>query len=178
MISLPYFKNLGSFVALGDRARDQRDWREAARNYSSYLRRRPKDAGIWVQYGHALKEQGLYLDASEAYHRALALMPFDADLHLQIGHLNKLTGMSRAAIASYRRALELDPDFRPAQDELDRMQSFPENRAVIAWQVETDRRLGDALTRVRLLEQRIIELEDALKTQSSPKAQRPQKAKA
>jgi len=151
----------GLLLTAGNKARDKRAWSDAARNYQAYLLRRPDDAAIWVQYGHSLKEAGRFQDASDAYHRGLNLMPLDADLHLQIGHLNKVAGQPRAAIASFRRALELDPGLKAAQDELDQLQSVSETRLSLDWRVDVDHRLNDALVRIKLLEQRIREMEAA-----------------
>ncbi len=146
-------------VLAANAARDKREWDKAAVLYRRYLRGYPDDAGIWVQYGHSLKESGRFIDASKAYHRALLITPNDADLHLQIGHLNKISGQIRAAIASYRRALEVEPGMHAAQAELDNLQSVSERSVGQAWRLSVDRGLQDAMSRIKLLEQRIQELE-------------------
>ena len=111
-------------VTLADRARDAREWKEAARLYSEALDRDPDNPPIWVQYGHALKESGGLHDrdrlaqAESAYRRALSLDPRVADPHLQLGHVLKLLGKSEEAKASYLRAFALDASMRYPLDEL------------------------------------------------------------
>ena len=105
-------------VAAGDRARDRRDWPEAARSYRHALDRQPGLTAIWVQLGHALKEQGGYGEAEAAYRRALALDPTIADTHLQLGHLLKLTARRPEALVAYASALQLDAELGDARDAL------------------------------------------------------------
>ena len=94
--------------AAADRARNARDWSEAARLYRRGLRRDAGNFAGWVQLGHALKEQGDLAGAEEAYLAALALDPFEPDLLLNIGHLLKMQGRSAEATSFYIRALEVD----------------------------------------------------------------------
>jgi GT2 family glycosyltransferase/glycosyltransferase involved in cell wall biosynthesis len=103
----------------GDKARDTRDWRMAARNYRLALDCQPDLVPIWVQLGHALKEQNDYGGAEAAYHRALALDEWVADTHLQLGHLLKLQGRHNEAVVAYARAVRLDPDLTPAREVVD-----------------------------------------------------------
>jgi tetratricopeptide (TPR) repeat protein len=105
-------------IANGDRARDAKDWRAAARHYKKALARNPANAPCWVQYGHALKESGRLPEAEAAYRRALAYAPDVADTYLQLGHALKLQGDENAAQAAYLRALALDPAMTAAADEL------------------------------------------------------------
>jgi cytochrome c-type biogenesis protein CcmH/NrfG len=63
--------------ALGDAARDGRDWAGAAAHYRAHLDRHAGDGGIWVQLGHALKEAGDLPGAEAAYRHAAALRPED-----------------------------------------------------------------------------------------------------
>ncbi|GLV28243.1 hypothetical protein TomTYG75_07660 [Sphingobium sp. TomTYG75] len=114
---MKWFK-AGRHLARGDNARDNRNWRAAARSYERFLRRRPDNAAIWVQLGHMYKESGRYASAAKAYQKALNLAPEDADIHLQIGHLNKLTGNMRLALLAFRRALAIDPTLASARREV------------------------------------------------------------
>src|SRR6516162_245009 len=117
-------RRTAELVTLADRARDAREWKEAARLYSKALDRDPDNAPIRVQYGHALKESGRLRDrdklaqAESAYRRALSVDPRVADPHLQLGHVLKLLGKSEEAKASYLRAFALDPSMPSSLDEL------------------------------------------------------------
>lgn len=95
----------------GDSARDQRNWEEAAKNYSQYLETETKDFAIWVQLGHALKEQQKYEDAELAYRNARELKLDDADIHLQLGHLLKIRGRNKEALESYAKSYQLEPTY-------------------------------------------------------------------
>ena len=101
-----------------DRARDRRQWGDAARLYRSYLEEKPGDFEIWVQCGHSEKESGDFDAALQCYLAAQALRGNDADLHLQLGHLYKLMGREAEAIAAYRKCLEFDRDSADATREL------------------------------------------------------------
>ena len=54
-------------LSAGNRARDQRRWREAAAAYARYLRLKPAAADIWVQFAHCMRESGNPAGAEEAY---------------------------------------------------------------------------------------------------------------
>ncbi len=71
-------------VLLGDRQRDKKKWREAARHYSAHLAAHPHQAEIWLQLGHMLKEALLFEDAVYAYRVAkrLEVEPSDVAIHL------------------------------------------------------------------------------------------------
>ncbi|GAU82914.1 glycosyltransferase [Bosea sp. BIWAKO-01] len=99
-----------NLTALGDKARDARDWSAAVDHYSAHLRARPNDFGIWVQKGNCAKEARQFAVAFEAYQHAIGLNTTDSDVHLQLGHLFKMQGQRANALASYRKALELNPD--------------------------------------------------------------------
>lgn len=95
--------------ALGDRARDARQWLEAAHVYQTYLESVPADTAIWVQLGHCLKESGDLLGGESTYRHALSQNPDDADIHHQLGHVLKLQGKSSLATEAYRRSYALKP---------------------------------------------------------------------
>jgi glycosyltransferase involved in cell wall biosynthesis len=107
-------------IARADRARDERDWSNAVRNYREALDIDGGMAHIWVQYGHALKETHRYDDAESAYQAALVIDD-QPDTHLQLGHLHKITGRRREAEEDYLRALDRQPDLADARTELARM---------------------------------------------------------
>lgn len=101
-----------------DRARDTRQWREAARLYGAYLEAHPADFGLWVQCGHAEKESGRLDRALSCYSMALSLNERDADLHLQLGHLHKLMGRLDAAAQAYRQSVAIAGEASSAAREL------------------------------------------------------------
>ena len=112
--------DVDGLIACADRARDERDWDNAARHYRDALDVDGGMAHIWVQYGHALKESRRYDDAESAYQAALAIHD-QADTHLQLGHLHKITGRRRDAEEDYLRALEREPELADAREELARL---------------------------------------------------------
>ena len=116
----------GDAASRADRARDDRDWPEAARNYRLALDKDPENAGLWVQYGHSVKEQGNYIEAEVAYRRAIALAPAVADTHLQLGGLLLLRGRHTQAVESLRHAVRLDPELEPARRALDAALGYSE----------------------------------------------------
>lgn len=104
----PIRSKLKALRALGDSARDTRQWAAAAGYYAEYLRLRPDDFSIWVQHGHALKESQRFDEAHAAYTTAEALRPDDADLVLNQAHLEKHLGHLKAAAKLYLRSYSLD----------------------------------------------------------------------
>jgi glycosyltransferase involved in cell wall biosynthesis len=109
-----------NLIGRADRARDEKDWDNAVRNYRDALDIDGDMAHIWVQYGHALKESRRFDEAEGAYQAALVIDD-QADTHLQLGHLHKITGRRRDAEQDYLRALERQPDLADAREELARM---------------------------------------------------------
>ena len=97
-----------NLLSEADRARDARNWSEAAELYAGYLKLRRFDASIWVQYGHALKESGKLDEAENAYEQSLILSPKVVDTHLQLGLLRKLKRNYSGAVTAYREALRID----------------------------------------------------------------------
>ncbi|RMB25762.1 GT2 family glycosyltransferase [Sphingomonas sp. PP-F2F-G114-C0414] len=107
------------FRIAGDNARDLRNWRAAADNYTKYLHQYPDDFDIWVQLGHAEKEAGAFDGAEAAYRQALVLDPNDADLLLNFGSFYRRMGDLETAAEMIRRSFEVDRN-RPAGAELER----------------------------------------------------------
>ena len=107
-----------------NRARDEKQWAEAADLYARYLEIEETDSGNWIQLGHALKESGDYDGAERAYMTALKLTPNEPDVSLQLGHLFVRTRNSGRAIVAYRQALQLNPTLKEAREarvELERL---------------------------------------------------------
>jgi tetratricopeptide (TPR) repeat protein len=103
-------RSVEDLVKRADRARDCRDWVQAARDYTSAV---ASDAGrrdLQVQLGHALKELGDLDGAEGLYREFLRANPDDADIHLQIGHLFNKRGDLESALTFYEQAKALAPD--------------------------------------------------------------------
>lgn len=102
----------------GDRARDNRDWSSAAREYEKYISLRPKQFSLWVQLGNMRKEMGNFSGSRLAYNAAYNLAPDDSDLALQQGHLSKIEGNIEEAHSWYKKAFQLDSNNYHAAEEL------------------------------------------------------------
>jgi len=96
---------------LGNRARDKRQWAEAAAHYRDHLAQAPDDFAIWVQLGHMLGQVNDHVGADQAYGRASDLKPDDSDLLLCWGRSRKLAGDLARARDLY--ALSLASDGNP-----------------------------------------------------------------
>ena len=116
---------------MGDRARGNRDYGQAAGLYLAYLVKNPNDAAIQIQCGHMLKESGNLEQAAAHYEAARLLTPNDADLHIQIGHLRKLFGDNDGAAEAYRIAVELDPENVDAAEHLKLMRKGRSRNVII-----------------------------------------------
>jgi glycosyltransferase involved in cell wall biosynthesis len=92
----------------GNRARDARQWHEAADQYRRYLAVHPDDFAIRVQLGHMLGENGEIEAAEQAYAAAARLRAEDADLLLCWGHLRRRAGDVEGARALYAHSLAVD----------------------------------------------------------------------
>lgn len=103
----------------GDKARDVRNWTDAAAAYKAYLAMRPEDAAIWVQMAHVLKESGYYDAADAAYSAAEKLTPNVADTFLHHAHLLKGMGRTDDAIKAFRRLAALSPGDTEAAREIE-----------------------------------------------------------
>ena len=95
--------------AIGDQARDAKNWQAASDAYQGYLEAHPDDADIWVQNVHTLKEQGLLTEAEAAYRRAASIAPANADARLHLAHLLKKLVQPRQAAAMFREVFDLAP---------------------------------------------------------------------
>jgi glycosyltransferase involved in cell wall biosynthesis len=105
-------------VTAGDRARDARNWPDAARHYREALELSANDDAIWVQLGHALKESGDLAGAEAAYRQAVSIDSNVSDTYLQLGHVLKIQNRKDEAASSYLKALSVDPKSRDAYMEL------------------------------------------------------------
>jgi GT2 family glycosyltransferase/tetratricopeptide (TPR) repeat protein len=100
------------------KAASSRDWESAARLYTVYLRRRPRQGTAWIQLGHALKEGGKLAACLAAYRRATELLPDMPEAWLQFGHALRLSGDRTAAVEAFQRSVERNPSFAAGLEEL------------------------------------------------------------
>lgn len=105
-------------LAAADRARDLRQWAQAAILYKASLDLNSDNFPIWVQLGNMRKEAGDLAGALDAYDAAERLDPANPELYLQRGHLLKVMGDWPRAVLSYRRVVALDPAHADANREL------------------------------------------------------------
>ena len=100
-------------IVRANKARDRRDWPQAAEAYAKAVQADPILAHIWIQLGHALREHRQRAAADDAYRRAVNLRPDDPDLApiwIQVAHSFKEQGQFAEAADAYRRAASLRPD--------------------------------------------------------------------
>ncbi len=96
-------------LALGDLARDQRDWLAAGKYYEAHLNHCPGSGDIWVQLGHARKESGNINAAKTAYQNACATDPASIDALRHLADLAKRLQHSEDTAQAYARMLEITP---------------------------------------------------------------------
>src|SRR5271165_2323728 len=94
-----------SALSGGNRARDEKRWREAAAAYAKYLRLNPDAADIWAQFGHCLKESGNPAEAEKAYVKALELDPQNPDTLLHLGRIKLALNDQGWAMIYFERAV-------------------------------------------------------------------------
>ncbi len=109
-------------IALGDTARDRRDWTAAADSYRKALEIDPTLTSIWVQYGHALKEGGYVEDAIAAYQRASEGDVKDnaekADILVHLGHTLKRLNRRDEALVVFQTVMNLTPEDQATANEI------------------------------------------------------------
>jgi tetratricopeptide (TPR) repeat protein len=102
--------SIDDLITGADKARDWKDWPQAAKGYAAAIAAGGRGRGLKVQLGHALKEMGDFDGAERMYREFLAGHPVDPDIHLQLGHLFNRKGDCATALTFYERAQELDPE--------------------------------------------------------------------
>lgn len=117
--SLSLVGPMARLVQRANRARDARDFAEAARLYAQACDAMPGHFRLWVQQGNMAKDAGLFQQARAAYDRACALQGNNADLHVQIGHMCKMMGDLAGAGHAYSVALSCAPEHQDAYRELE-----------------------------------------------------------
>jgi len=108
-------------IDLGNQARRDGNWGDAAESYRKAVTIDPSLTHIWMQLGHAEKERRRFGEAEAAYARAAALAPSSADPFLHLGHLNKMSGNLPAAIRAYLTAARLTTADPNSLEELHRL---------------------------------------------------------
>jgi tetratricopeptide (TPR) repeat protein len=96
-------------VNSAEKARDRKDWAQAAKAYAAAISSGSTCDGVKVQLGHALKEIGDFDAAERMYREFLRNSPDDADIHLQLGHLFNKKDDLITALAFYEQAHKLAP---------------------------------------------------------------------
>lgn len=88
----------------------QGEWKAAAKEFRSALKRRKDDAVIWLYLGQSLFQNGDVKDARAAFETSLRLRPDYADAHASLAYLLLTSGNTRDAEAEARKALDSEPD--------------------------------------------------------------------
>ncbi len=129
-----------SALSAGNRARDQRLWREAAAAYAKYLRLKPGSADIWVQFAHCVRESGNPAGAEEAYLRALELEPDNPDTVLHVGRFKLALNDAASAATYFERATAFASPSLDAAKELQALRESPADSALSAADKARDER--------------------------------------
>lgn len=88
----------------------QGEWKAAAKEFRSALKRRKDDAALWLYLGQSLFQNGDVKEARNAFETSLRLKPDYADAHASLAYLLLLSGNTRDAEAEARKALDSEPD--------------------------------------------------------------------
>lgn len=106
------------WVALGDLAREDERWGQAAECYREALARDPAAADIHVQLGYALLELVRPAEAEQAFLKALEEDPAEYSAYLGLAELRRLAGHAEEQSRMVQEAMALapeDPDVWNAQ---------------------------------------------------------------
>src|SRR5277367_1909425 len=88
---------LNNFLAEAQIAMDRKDFASAAKDYQSYLDKKPDDAAVHFQLGYALTAMQKLDEAEVQYHKAIELNPKMSEAYLNLG-LTLLDSDPNAAI--------------------------------------------------------------------------------
>lgn len=100
---------LNNTLAEAQAALDSKDFATAAKDYQSYLDKKPDDAAVHFQLGYALTAMQKLGEAKVQYQKAIELNPKMAEGYLNLG-LTLLDSDPGAAIAPLQKATELLPN--------------------------------------------------------------------
>ena len=99
---------LNNLLADAQTALDGKDYAAAAKDYQSYLEKKPDDAAVHFQLGYAYTAMQKLDDAKLQYQKAIELNPEMSEAYLNLG-LALLDSDPKAAIAPLQKAAELLP---------------------------------------------------------------------
>jgi tetratricopeptide (TPR) repeat protein len=99
---------LNNLLADAQTALDHKDYPTAAKDYQSYLEKKPDDAAVHFQLGYAYTAMQKLDDAKLQYQKAIELNPKMSEAYLNLG-LALLDSDPKAAIAPLQQAAELLP---------------------------------------------------------------------
>lgn len=98
------------WVALGDLAREEGRWEEAAECYQEALARDPAAADVHVQRGYALLELDRRTEAEQAFLRALEEDPSEYSAYLGLAEVCRHEGRAGDQARMVQEAMTLAPD--------------------------------------------------------------------
>jgi tetratricopeptide (TPR) repeat protein len=100
---------LNNILAEAQTAMDRKDFAGAAKDYQSYLDKKPEDAAVHFQLGYALTAMQKLDEAKVQYQKAIELNPKMSEAYLNLG-LALLDSAPNAAIGPLQKATELVPN--------------------------------------------------------------------
>jgi tetratricopeptide (TPR) repeat protein len=100
---------LNNILAEAQTAMDGKDFASAAKDYQSYLDKKPDDAAVHFQLGYALTAMQKLDEAKVQYQKAIELNPKMSEAYLNLG-LTLLDSAPNAAIGPLEKATELVPN--------------------------------------------------------------------
>ncbi len=161
----PEAKALNQLLADAQTALDRKDYAAAAKDYQSYLEKKPDDASIHFQLAYTYTALGKLSDARPEYQKAIDLNPKMAEAYLNLG-LTLVDTDPAAAIAPLSKSVELKPDQPEARFALglvyEKTGNIPEAAQQYAAAEKLDAKNFDthvSLARVLLLEKKGAEAE-------------------
>jgi tetratricopeptide (TPR) repeat protein len=161
---------LNNTLADAQTALDRKDFATAAKDYQSYLDKKPDDAAVHFQLGYALTAMQKLDEAKVQYQKAIELNPRMAEAYLNLG-LTFLDSDPNAAIGPLQKAAELLPNHVHAKFALASAYERTGNSALAIQQYQAAEKLDDkdfeihlALGRTLLNANRPAEAESEFKT--------------
>jgi tetratricopeptide (TPR) repeat protein len=97
---------------------EKQDYTEVINACGQGLQLAPNDADFWLLSGNACLAQNNYEEAVNNYQKALLVNPSNAGIHYNLGITLGLLGKRDAEQKELIESLRLDPNFSPAQQEL------------------------------------------------------------
>ncbi len=156
---------LNQLLADAQAALDRKDYAAAAKDYQSYLEKKPDDAAVHFQLAYTYTALQKIADARPEYQKAIDLNPKMTEAYLNLG-LTLVDSDPAAAIAPLSKATELKPDQPEARFALglayEKTGKLPEAADQYAAAEKLDAKSFDthiSLARVLLLEKKGAEAE-------------------